>query len=264
MRIVILTSSLYGIASVCIPRLAENPKIEIAMIVYSEGRILFPWKYRKRKLKKVLKIGLLGALNGIRIRPWFSEGVNQQLRLERLDVLANRYGIRLEKTPTINCQRTIDLFTEANAQLGLSLGNGYIGRKVFSIPQYGMINIHGEILPQFQGAQSVIWQIHERSLTTGYTIHQVDQHIDTGMILYQEEITIELKPTLRETVSYNCVRITEAASKGLLHVVSNYSELAAQAKPQSGGRSFTTPSFWQYLKMVQQHKKLYRNNRNTD
>jgi methionyl-tRNA formyltransferase len=260
MRIVILTSTLYGTASACLPRLAENPKIDIAMIVYSEGQILNRWKYRKRQLKKIVKIGLPGAFNGIRIRPWFSEEVNQQLSLERLDVLANRYGIRLEKTPTINCQRTIDLFTEADAQLGLSLGNGYIGRKVFSIPQFGMANIHSEILPQFQGAQSVIWQIHEGSLHTGYTIHQIDQHIDTGKILYQEKIPIEFKPTLRETVSYNGARITDAASKGLSYVVSNYSELAAQAQPQSGGRSFTTPTFWQYLKMVRQHKKLYRNN----
>ena len=69
MRIIILTSSRRGLASYCIPRLAEEPKIEIAMVVYSEGQILNPRKQRERKIKKTLKIGMLDVLNGVRMRP---------------------------------------------------------------------------------------------------------------------------------------------------------------------------------------------------
>jgi methionyl-tRNA formyltransferase len=258
MRVVVLTSLPRGLASYCIPRLAKEPKIELAMIVYNEGRPADPRKQRRRKIRKMLKIGPLGALNGVRMRPWFGDDVSSRLKIEGLDTVADRCGIRLERTPTINCQRTVDLFTEAGAELGLSLGNPYIGQQVYSIPGRGMINIHHEVLPRFQGAQSVIWQIYEGSTETGYTIHRIDDHIDTGDILYQETMPIRLHPTLGETVSANVARLYEASAEGLVDVINNFTELAASAKPQAGGRSFTTPTYWQYLRMVRQHRRLYR------
>jgi methionyl-tRNA formyltransferase len=230
------------------------------MVVYSEGRTLNPKKHRQRKLAKVRKIGVLGALNGIRMRRWFREDVNEHLNIEDLESLANRLNVPFEKTPTINCQRTVDLFTAAGADLGLSLGNSYIGEKVFGSPKCGMINVHHELLPEFRGAQSVIWQIYEGSRETGYTIHQIDNHTDTGKILYQEKITMELRPTLRNTVSHNYSRLYEVSAKGLVKLVKGYLDFHAAAKSQVvRGRAFTTPTFWQYLKMTRQHRKLYNN-----
>lgn len=258
MRVIILTSSLQGTASTFLPRLAETPGIEIALIVLSEGQTVNAARQRERVRKKLWRIGPLGALNGLRMREWYGADVRNILQPEPLDVLAARYGLRLERTPTVNHPRTIALFKEAQADLGLSLGNGYIGKKVYSVPRFGMVNSHGEILPEFQGAQSVIWQIYHGSTHTGYTIHQIDRRIDTGAILYQEKIPLEFKPTLRETVSHNCARIGNAASHGMTHVVLNYETLAAQARPQTGGQTYTTPSFWQYLRMARQHRRLYQ------
>ena len=121
-----------------------------------------------------------------------------------------------------------------------------------------MINIHTEVLPQFRGAPSILWQIYEGSLETGYAIHQVDSHFDTGKILYQEKMPIELKPTLGETVNHNANRLAEASVEKLVYVIKNYPELAAKAKPQGEGRSFTSPSFRQYLQMLRQHRRLYK------
>ena len=258
MRIVILTSSLYGSATLKIPHLVVEPEIEIAMIIYSRAWTLNSLKFIRRKIKKVMKIGPLGFLNYLRIAHWQGEGVSHYLNTERLDLQAKRFGIRFEKTPTVNCQRTVELITEADAELGILLGTGYVAQRVFSIPKYGTINIHGEVLPQFQGAPSILWQIYEGSLETGYTIHQVDSHIDTGNILYQEKMPIELKPTLGETVKHNINRLNEAATKKLVDVIKSYPELAAKAKPQGRGRSFTSPTFRQYLRMVRQHRRLYR------
>ena len=72
MRIVIITSSLQGTAATCIPPLAEHPDIEIALVIYSRGEIVNRARARRRKLKKLWKIGLLGALNGL--RGWLADG----------------------------------------------------------------------------------------------------------------------------------------------------------------------------------------------
>ncbi len=256
MKVVVLTSFTRGLASVCLPSLAKEPSIEIAMIVYSEGRIARPGKLLKRKFEKVGKVGLLGMLNGLRMNAWYQSEVDKLLQTEDLWSFAKRLGVRVERTPTINCPRSVDLFKEADADLGLSLGNSYIGRRVFSIPKHGMVNIHLEVLPAFQGAQSIIWQIYHGSLETGYTIHQIDSHIDTGDVLFQEKLAIKLKPSLRETVSYNTARLSEASAKGLVEVVKNYPQYAAKATPQQQGSTYTTPSFRQYLRIVRQYRKL--------
>ncbi|MBA7662259.1 Methionyl-tRNA formyltransferase [subsurface metagenome] len=253
MRVVILTCTLSGSASIYIPHLVAEPEIEIAMIVYGK-RILDPWKLIKSKSKKVMKIGILGFLNGVRIQAWEREGVPKQ----RIDIQAREFGIRFEETPAINSEETINLLTEAGADLGLSLGNVYIEQRVFSIPKYGTINIHSEVLPQFRGAPSVIWQIYEGSCETGYAIHQIDHRIDHGNILYQEKIPIELKPTLRQTVSHNSERLVRLSALQLVNVVKNYPEFAAKSKPQGQGRYFTTPTLRQYLQIVRQHRRLYQ------
>lgn len=256
MRVVILTSFLEGFPSLCLPFLLEQTEIDLAMIVFSEGQVTKRWKSTKRKLHKIRKIGLLGALNGIRMRSWYCEDTFSYLNTTNLEEIACKSGIRFERTPSVNSKHTQVLFKEANADLGISLGNGIIAKRVFDIPRYGMINVHHEILPAFRGAASVIWQIHEGSMETGYSIHQIDAHIDTGKILYQERIPIEFKASLHETTSYNYARLLEESARFLPTLISRYPQFESQAKEQPFGRTFTTPTFRQYLHMVRQHEFL--------
>lgn len=258
MRTIILTTSLRGFASIALPYLASEPKIDIAMVVFSQGQSRNRWKLLKRNIKKVFRVGVLGAVNGVRIRPWFSTKVSNLLKTGNLLEITKQLGIRLEYTPITNSRQTIELFQEANAELGLSLGCGYISKRVFSVPKYGMINVHHEVLPRFQGAQSVIWQIYKGINETGFTIHQIDTHIDTGDILYTEKLPLELKSTLRETVIHNRARVLTISAEALVKVVADYRKYKEHAKPQGQGESFTTPTFWQYIRMVRQHKQLLR------
>jgi len=256
MQVLILTSNRSGFGSYCLPRLAEAKDVDISAVVYSEGPKKDLNKYLKRKLKKTIKIGPAGALNGIRMRSWFKEDVQKYIKIGDIEEKAKEYGIKYERVPKINSKKTIDVFEESEAVLGLSLGNGYIGKKVFSIPKYGMVNVHHEKLPEFQGAQSVIWQIYEGSRKTGYTIHKINERIDEGDIVYSEVLPIEFRESLKETVTYNYARLYKKSSKGLVEVLGDFSAYWENAEPQSGGRSYTTPSFWQYLQMVYNHRKL--------
>ena len=87
-----------------------------------------------------------------------------------------------------------------NVDLAISLGCSYISSKIFNIPKYGMINIHHEILPEYQNAQSVIWQLFNNSNKTGYTIHKITKKIDDGPILFKKERDIIISDTLRKTL----------------------------------------------------------------
>jgi methionyl-tRNA formyltransferase len=119
-----------------------------------------------------------------------------------------------------------------------------------------MINVHHEVLPEFRGAQSVIWQLHEGSRVTGYTIHQISRGIDEGAILWQERLPIEFGESLGETVSGTYTMLLRESARTLPIVVERYEELRRQAQPQPPGHSFTTPGIGQFLRIRRQHERL--------
>jgi len=256
MRIIVLTSHRKGTASYCLPLLIARTKADIEMVIFNEAKGRKKWKHYKKKIQKIYRIGLIGAINGIRIRSWFNAGRRNNTGLADIEEICKAHNIPFFTTPQINCERTETLFNSIKPDLGLSLGNSYIGPRIFSIPAKGMINIHGEVLPDFKNAQSVIWQLYEGSNETGYTIHKIDKGIDTGNILKQEKFPMVIENSLKKTVSANCAIISQRAADGLVDVVNNFEYYDERSFRQGAGRSFTTPTIWQFLKIARQFQKL--------
>ncbi len=255
-NVIILTSSSKGFVSAQLTELVKSEKIKVKSVVISQGLITNKPKYYKRKIKKAFKIGLFGVLNGIRMRKWYSDDTINHMNLQSIESLCVKHNIPVNVTPTINCKQTIEYFNNANADLGLSLGNDYIGKKVFSIPKFGMINTHHEELPAYQNAQSIIWQLYNNSINTGYTIHKIDKNIDTGNILFKKVVPIIFKETLRKTVYYTYSKLWEKSSKGLVKVLENFDVYFEKSIPQDKGNTYTTPSLRQYLRILKNFKKL--------
>ena len=251
MRIVIITASRHGTASRCLPSLAAHPEIDVAMVIRTERQYRTRGRKLRRDLKKILRIGPIGALMGRHLRSWY-EGP----RAEDLETLARREGVRYEQTPLANGDETVELMRAADADLGLSLGNGYLFPKVFRVPKLGTVNVHGEVLPEFRGASSVIWPIYEGVRETGLTVHRMDERIDTGEILHRERFPIAFKGSLRETVEHNVAEISRRIPGALVHVITHFDELVEKQAPQGAGRNYTTPTFRQYRRMLRQHERL--------
>lgn len=251
MRLVVLTCSLRGTASRIVPALCGNPHLTVGLVVLAHGVSANAGRRWWRTLRKVLRIGLLGALNGVRLRKWFADP-----HADDIEQVCRRFNVPFAETPVINGDETVRLFHEEHADLGLSLGNGYIGERVFSIPRQGMINLHSEVLPRFQGASSVIWPIHENLPETGLTIHQVNKKIDGEEILYVEKWPIEFRQTLRETVEANVAIARQRSPAAVVRVCVDYEKLRKQAIRQPPIRSYTTPTIWQFLVMMRNHQRL--------
>jgi methionyl-tRNA formyltransferase len=256
--VVILTSSLRGSSSHQLEQVLKSKSINVKGVIFSKGQIKNKKKYYKRKFIKALKIGVFGSLNGIKMRKWYSVGVQKYLEIKPIDKICIENNIPFQITPTINCALTIELFKDANAEIGLSIGNGYIGPKVFNIPKWGMINIHHEVLPEYQNAQSIIWQLYNNSSITGYTIHKIDKHIDKGQLLYQEKFPIILRANLAETVSFNYSELWKRSAIGLVQVLEDFENHLDNSYPQGQGASYTTPNFFQFLKMLKNFRNMKR------
>lgn len=259
MKALILTSSLHGTAAHHLPLLLEDGCCEVVMVIYNRSLTKDKKRYYRKKLKKAFSIGLLGALNGIRMRKWYNENIKKYVEIEDLEQIYIRNRIPLYKVDRANSEETAELFRRSSADVGISLGNGFISKKIFSIPKFGMINIHHESLPQYQNAQSVIWQLYNHSTQTGFTIHKIDDKIDTGDILYQESVPIAFESSLAETVAKTSAHLLAASGKGLVRVLRDFETYYEKATPQGPGKKYTTPSIYQFIKIYFSHRK-HRNN----
>ena len=252
MRLAVLTSVPRGTASRCLPALVASPELEIAGVVLARGVTDRRWRHRWRKLKKIARIGPLGALVGWRMRAWYAEPEAEDVR-----AVCRRLGVPLLESSAINHPRTFELLRGLAPDLGLVLGAGYVGRRVFEVPRHGMINVHGEVLPRYQGAASVVWAIHDGLDETGFAIHRLDDRIDTGDVLHVERFPIAWRPTLEETVRASVARFRPRVAPALVRVCEDWDGSVARAEPQPRGRSYTTPTFREYRRMMRMHRRMW-------
>ena len=61
---------------------------------------------------------------------------------------------------------------------------------VWEIPTLGTLNLHASLLPNFRGAAPINWAIIEGEKETGVTTFLINEQIDTGAILLQEQIPL--------------------------------------------------------------------------
>jgi phosphoribosylglycinamide formyltransferase-1 len=63
-----------------------------------------------------------------------------------------------------------------------------------------IVNVHPSILPAFPGLNAIQAALDANVETTGVTIHLVDEGLDTGPVLRQEELPLEPRETLEERI----------------------------------------------------------------
>ena len=63
-----------------------------------------------------------------------------------------------------------------------------------------IVNIHPSLLPAFPGAHAIRDALAAGVETTGVTIHNVDEGLDTGEVIRQEEVRVEPRETLVERI----------------------------------------------------------------
>ena len=86
-----------------------------------------------------------------------------------------------------------------------------LSKEILDIPKFGVINIHASILPKYRGASPIHFAILNGEKTTGITIMKTNEGVDTGDIIYQEEIAIGENETCGElfdrlsTLGANCL-----------------------------------------------------------
>lgn len=127
-------------------------------------------------------------------------------QVKSLDNLKSKYKLSFINILNINSPKSIELLESLKPDILLSIACPQkIGDTVLKICPWP-INYHTSLLPKFKGRQPLFWAMHEGKKTTGVTVHLMDECIDTGKIIVQEEYPINSEDTLH-TMYYKSMNI---------------------------------------------------------
>ncbi|WP_299014097.1 methionyl-tRNA formyltransferase [uncultured Polaribacter sp.] len=83
-----------------------------------------------------------------------------------------------------------------NANLQIVVAFRMLPKIVWQLPKFGTFNLHASLLPAYRGAAPIHWAIINGENKTGASTFFIDDKIDTGEIILQEEITIQHNETV--------------------------------------------------------------------
>jgi methionyl-tRNA formyltransferase len=119
-------------------------------------------------------------------------------------------------------------------------------KKLLDIPRWGVINVHGSLLPSLRGAAPIQWAILNDESKTGLTVMLMDEGMDTGPILFQEEV-----PVLKdETVGQLHDRLAVMAGDLMAESLKRMSGHIVKATPQDHTRATYAPKIRKELSLV--------------
>jgi methionyl-tRNA formyltransferase len=75
--------------------------------------------------------------------------------------------------------------------LALVFVTDFMPYEAIKLATLGGINYHPSLLPKYRGGSAINWAVIGGEKETGVTIHFIDEGVDTGDIILQEQVTVE-------------------------------------------------------------------------
>ena len=116
-------------------------------------------------------------------------GRKKEIRYSEVKKYALDHGIEVFQPEKIRTdyQKVLD----ANPDVIITCAYGQIiPKEILEYPKYKCINIHASLLPKLRGGAPIHWSIITGDSKTGITIMYMNEKMDEGDILYQEEVEI--------------------------------------------------------------------------
>jgi methionyl-tRNA formyltransferase len=112
-----------------------------------------------------------------------------------------------------------------------------IPARLLDIPRYGWINLHASLLPKYRGAAPIHWAIANGEKVTGNTSMRIDEGMDTGEILLQQEMPIGPEETAPELSA----RLAESGAELMVKTLRGLARGEIAPRPQNHAAATYAP-----------------------
>lgn len=117
-------------------------------------------------------------------------GRGQQLRMSAIKEYALSKDIPVLQPIKLKDPAFLEALQQLNAILFIVVAFRMLPEVVWRMPKLGTFNLHGSLLPNYRGAAPINWAVINGEQKTGVTTFFLQHEIDTGDVLFQEEIDI--------------------------------------------------------------------------
>lgn len=128
-------------------------------------------------------------------------------KLQFTPVKEKAIDLKLEvyQPDSINSIESIEKLKKINPDFIVVVAYGQIlTKEILNIPKYGCYNVHASLLPKYRGAAPINWAIINGEKTTGVTIMEMEEGLDTGDMVLSSSIPINLEddaPVIHDKLS---------------------------------------------------------------
>lgn len=145
-------------------------------------------------LEKIIEAG--HEVVGVFTQPDKPKGRGKEMSMPAVKEKALELGLKVFQPERVRDPEIINQIKELGADVNVVLAFGQIlPKELLEMPEYGCVNIHTSLLPAYRGAAPIQWAVIDGLEKTGVTTMLMDEGIDTGDILMQEEVVLDKKET---------------------------------------------------------------------
>ena len=129
---------------------------------------------------------------GVVTQPDRPRGRGQKEIAAPVKILAQKLGLPVYQPEKVKDPQFLKIFYELNPEMVVVAAYGQIlPREIIDFPPLKCLNIHPSLLPRYRGAAPINWAIIRGETKTGVTIMKMDEGMDSGDIILQQETPID-------------------------------------------------------------------------
>tara|TARA_B100000768_G_scaffold4090_1_gene5003 strand:+ start:1497 stop:2447 length:951 start_codon:yes stop_codon:yes gene_type:complete len=145
-------------------------------------------------LKKLVAEGK--NIVGVITSPDKPAGRGRKVKQSDVKAYAVSQNLKLLQPSNLKEECFLNELAALKANLQIVVAFRMLPKVVWNMPSYGTFNLHASLLPQYRGAAPINWSIINREHKTGVSTFFIDDKIDTGEIILQEEVLIKKRETV--------------------------------------------------------------------
>lgn len=178
-------------------------------------------------------------------------GRGQQPAMSAVKLCAQDYDLPVLQPRTLRAAEAFEALVSFRPDIIVVVAYGNIlPQRVLDLPTYGCVNLHASLLPKYRGAAPINWTLINGETEAGYTIIQMDAHVDTGPMLKRQACALYPDD---DAISLG-ERLSQMGAAGMVEVVSALERGAVEAQPQPSEGASMAPKLDRELGRLQWHE----------
>jgi methionyl-tRNA formyltransferase len=179
-----------------------------------------------------------GEVVGVFTQPDRPCGRGQTCKPSEVKILAEERGLPVFQPENFKKPENVRLIENLCPDLLVVAAYGLIlPKSVLNVPRLGAWNVHASLLPKYRGAAPIQRAIMNGDFSTGITIMQMDEGMDTGDILLRRAVGIDIDETAGELHD----QLADLGGRLLVEALERLEQGALKRMPQNDERATYAP-----------------------